>query len=54
MHQLLSVRYGNLLGFLACLGLMGFALFAQYVLGMEPCPLCTFQRLAVIFMGVVF
>lgn len=30
------------------------ALFAQYVLKMEPCPLCTFQRVAVIAMGVLF
>lgn len=30
------------------------ALFAQYVLEMEPCPLCIFQRFAVIAMGVLF
>ena len=35
-------------------GLMGFALFAQHVLLLDPCPLCVFQRLAVICVGLVF
>jgi disulfide bond formation protein DsbB len=42
------------LGALACAGLMGYALYAQHVLGLEPCPLCIFQRIAVIALGVVF
>ena len=33
---------------------MGYALFAQYVQNLEPCPLCIFQRVAVIALGVVF
>ncbi len=47
-------RNSNYLGFGACVGLMAYALFSQYVLGLEPCPLCIFQRVAVISMGVVF
>src|SRR5262245_41761573 len=47
-------RSGNALGFLACAGLMGYALFAQYVLGLAPCPLCIFQRIATIVTGVLF
>ena len=47
-------RIGNLLGFLACAGLMAYALFAQHVLGLAPCPLCIFQRVAVISVGVLF
>lgn len=47
-------RLGNLLGFLACIALMGYALYAQYGLDLEPCPLCIFQRVAVIALGVVF
>ncbi len=47
-------RLGNLLGFLACLALMGYALYAQHVLGLDPCPLCIFQRIAVIGMGLAF
>jgi len=33
---------------------MGYALYAQYGLGLEPCPLCIFQRVGVILMGVTF
>ncbi len=47
-------RQLNLLGFLACAGMMGFALYAQYVLMLDPCPLCVFQRIATIFLGIVF
>ena len=47
-------RVGNALGFLACAALMGYALYAQHVLGLEPCPLCIFQRVAVIAVGVLF
>ena len=41
-------RLLNLAGFLACAGMMGFALYAQYVLLLDPCPLCVFQRIATI------
>ena len=44
----------NLVGFAACSALMAYALYAQYGLGLEPCPLCVFQRLAVIALGCVF
>ena len=44
----------NIAGFLACAGMMGFAFYAQYVLGLAPCPLCAFQRIAVITLGVLF
>jgi disulfide bond formation protein DsbB len=47
-------RAGNALGFLACAALMGYALYAQHVLGLAPCPLCIFQRVAVIVVGVLF
>ena len=47
-------RAGNALDFLACAALMGYALYAQHVLGLEPCPLCIFQRVAVIAVGVLF
>ena len=47
-------RLLNLAGFLACAGMMGFALYAQYVLLLDPCPLCVFQRIATIALGIVF
>ena len=47
-------RFAYLLGFLVCAGLMGWALWLQYGQGLEPCPLCAFQRIAVSVVGVVF
>jgi disulfide bond formation protein DsbB len=51
-------RYGYrtfaALGFLACAAGIGFALFLQYGRGLEPCPMCIFQRIAMIATGAVF
>ena len=47
-------RWLNLAAAGATVGLMAYALFLQYVQGLEPCPLCVFQRVAVIALGVVF
>jgi len=47
-------RVGYLLGFAVCGALMAFALYLQFGMDLEPCPLCTLQRVAVIAMGVVF
>ncbi len=44
----------NVAGLLARAGMMAFALFAQHVLMLEPCPLCVFQRVAVIGLGIAF
>ena len=44
----------NLAGALTCAGMMGFALFAQHVLLLDPCPLCILQRVAVISLGLTF
>ena len=33
---------------------MGYALYAQHQLLLEPCPLCVLQRFAVIGLGIVF
>ncbi|MBA3581887.1 MAG: disulfide bond formation protein B [Gammaproteobacteria bacterium] len=40
-------------GFLLCLFLMIAALYMEHYMGLEPCPLCAFQRLFVIAIGVV-
>jgi disulfide bond formation protein DsbB len=50
----ISRRQANLLGFLLCAALMGYALYAQFALHLEPCLLCIFQRVAVIGLGLVF
>ena len=31
-----------------CLGLLGFGLYLQHVVGLEPCPMCIVQRYALI------
>jgi protein dithiol:quinone oxidoreductase len=33
---------------------MGYALYAQFHLGLEPCPLCIFQRIGVVLLGLAF
>ena len=47
-------RLLNLAGFLICAGLIAYALYAQFNLGLDPCPLCIFQRIGIIILGVVF
>lgn len=49
----ISHRSGNLLAFVACAAMMGYALYAQHVLGLIPCPLCVFQRMSLIALGIV-
>ena len=44
----------NFVGFISCAGLMAYALYAEHVLYLMPCPLCVFQRIAVISLGVIF
>jgi len=50
----LDRRLLNWAGFLACTAMMGYALYAERVLGFEPCPLCMFQRVGVVILGAVF
>ena len=47
-------RNANLLGLIWCVGLMGYALFVQYGLHEDPCPLCILQRVAVMVVGALF
>lgn len=47
-------RLLNGLGFLTCIGGLGIAYYAQFYLGLEPCPLCIFQRLALLAVGMMF
>ena len=43
-----------LFGVVACAALLGYALYAQYQMFLDPCPLCIFQRMVFIGMGIVF
>lgn len=47
-------RIAYFLAFGVCAGLIAYAFYLQYVEGLEPCPLCQFQRACVIGMGLVF
>ena len=41
------------LGFIACCGLIATALFFQFVLLYEPCPLCILQRIGFMVVGLI-
>ena len=47
-------RWLAVLGFVACAAAMAFALYLQVYQGLEPCPMCIFQRVAMIATGLVF
>jgi disulfide bond formation protein DsbB len=47
-------RLLNAAGFGLVVALMCYALYAQHVLLLDPCPLCILQRIAMIALGVVF
>ena len=38
---------------LGCIGLLGFGMYLQHVVGLEPCPMCIVQRYAITLIGVV-
>lgn len=44
----------NFAGAGICALLLGYAYYAQYYQGLEPCPLCIFQRVAVLALGLAF
>lgn len=49
-HRVLA----NLYGAAICFALLGYALYAQHGLGLEPCPLCIFQRFGILALGIAF
>ncbi|MDN5872629.1 MAG: disulfide bond formation protein B [Nitrococcus sp.] len=44
----------NLAGFAACLTLLGMAYYLQFQQGLDPCPLCVFQRVGFFALGGAF
>ena len=50
----MTARRGNLLGFVACVCLLAYAYYAQFVMHLEPCPLCIFQRIGVFVLAIFF
>jgi disulfide bond formation protein DsbB len=49
-----QARTWFLSGFLACIGMELAAIYFQFVLKLEPCPLCITQRLIVFCLALVF
>ncbi|AKX45512.1 disulfide bond formation protein DsbB [Thiopseudomonas alkaliphila] len=49
-----SFRPLFILGLLGCCGLIAGAYYLQYVVGLEPCPLCYVQRIEVFTLGLIF
>lgn len=55
MHALKNYRVLNLLGAAGCVsGLLIAILYFQETLGLEPCPMCIFQRVAMLATGLIF
>lgn len=38
---------------LGCTGLLGFGMYLQHVVGLEPCPMCIVQRYVMVLIGLV-
>lgn len=53
MNHLFTGRAPYLVVTLACAAMLAYAYYAEWVLGLEPCPLCMLQRLAFIGIGLV-
>ncbi|MEP7313322.1 MAG: disulfide bond formation protein B [Pseudomonadota bacterium] len=45
-------RAVSLIAGLCCFALLGYAYYAQFQLGLEPCPLCIFERIAIFALGI--
>jgi len=46
-------RFIYLIGFIGCTILMATALYFQYVMELEPCPLCIVQRISFVLIGAL-
>jgi disulfide bond formation protein DsbB len=44
----------NFLFAMVCAAMFGYAIYAEKVLGLLPCPLCMFQRVCIVVLGIVF
>ena len=51
--NLITARQAWALLFLACIGPLGFALYLQHAVGLEPCPMCIVQRYAMTVVALI-
>ena len=53
LNRFLDVRRTYLVIALVTLGLLGVGLYMQHIVGLQPCPLCIFQRIAFLAVGLL-
>jgi len=53
MNNFIKTRFFYFLIFLICCALLGFGLYLEHGKGLEPCPLCIFQRIAFISIAII-
>ena len=58
MNIIEKIRFNSriwfFLGFVGCMSLLAMGAYFQFVQGLNPCPLCISQRLAILATGLVF
>ena len=52
--NLISIRPAMFVGLLTTIAMIGIALFFQYYMELDPCPLCIVQRVVVMVLGGIF
>lgn len=53
LFKLMNLRVCWALLAIGCAGLLGFGLYLQHVVGLEPCPMCIVQRYAMTCLGLL-
>ena len=53
MNSFINTRLFYISIFLICGALLGFGLYLEHGKGLEPCPLCVFQRIAFISIAMI-
>ncbi|AKS42345.1 disulfide bond formation protein B [Wenzhouxiangella marina] len=51
--SLFKTRWPYLIVFIACVGLLAYAYYAQFVLELAPCPMCMLQRFGFMIMALM-
>lgn len=54
LNKLIAGRTGYFIGFIACFGAVGLALYIQTRFQLNPCPLCISQRIVLMSLGLLF
>lgn len=53
-HHRISIRPAFITGFILSVIIITTALVFQYILKLEPCPLCVLQRIIIVTLGIIF